>query len=138
METHDEAKDLTTTEQLENSLFVPEFTQKGNVADEAQYKLFYGSANVHMFLTFFYSVYERILKAQELVKSKVDQDFKDDFSKKEWSTKFKTKMQTLIDERFQYFIKSVLTAIGPFNILDPNKYEDVARELLGNEAHLLF
>ena len=92
METHDEIKDLTIIEQLEKSLFVPEFNQKSDVAEEARYKLFYGSANVHMFLTFFYSVYERILKAQELVKSKVDQDFKDDFSNKEWSTKFKTKM----------------------------------------------
>ena len=42
-----------------------------------------------MFLKFFYSVYERILKAQDLVKSKVEQDFKEDFSHNQWSSKFK-------------------------------------------------
>jgi hypothetical protein len=44
----------------------------------------------------------------------------------------------LKDERFQYLIKAILTAITNSNILDTNKYEDVARELLGNEAYLLF
>lgn len=35
-------------------------------------------------------------------------------------------------------IKAILTAITNSNILDTNKYEDVGRELLGNEAYLLF
>lgn len=91
-----------------------------------------------MFMTFFYSVYERILKAQELVKFKVEQDFRDDFSKREWSAKFESKKQCLIDERFQYLIKAILTTMYQSNVLDTNKYEDVARELLGNEAYLLF
>jgi hypothetical protein len=72
------------------------------------------------------------------VRHKVEQDFKEDFSKKQWSTKFEKKKQHLIDERFQYLIKAILTAITNSNILDTNKYEDVGRELLGNEAYLLF
>jgi hypothetical protein len=44
----------------------------------------------------------------------------------------------LIDERFQYLVKAILTAMTNGNVLDTNKYEDVARELLGNEAFLLF
>ena len=91
-----------------------------------------------MFLILFYSVYERILKAQTLVRRKVEQDFKEDFSKKQWSTKFEKKKQHLIDERFQYLIKAILTTMTNGNIMDTNKYEDVARELLGNEAYLLF
>jgi len=47
-------------------------------------------------------------------------------------------METLIDERFQYLIKSIVTVMSGSNILDTNKYEDIARELLGNEAYLLF
>ena len=35
-----------------------------------------------MFLILFYSVYERILKAQTLVRRKVEKDFLEDFSKK--------------------------------------------------------
>jgi len=65
-----------------------------------------------MFVTFFYSIYERILKAQELVRQKVEQDFLDDFSQNAWSVKFKTRIQTIIDERFQYLVKSILTVMS--------------------------
>lgn len=91
-----------------------------------------------MFMMYFYSIYERILKAQELVKAKVEQDFNDDFSNNEWSAKFQRKKQTLVDERFQYLVKAILTTMSHTNIMDINKYEDMARELLGNEAYLLF
>jgi len=47
-------------------------------------------------------------------------------------------MQTLVDERFQYLVKAVLTTMSHTSIMDNNKYEDMARELLGNEAYLLF
>ena len=89
-------------------------------------------------MMYFYSIYERILKAQELVKAKVEQDFNDDFSNNEWSAKFQRKKQTLVDERFQYLVKAILTTMSHSNIVDINKYEDMARELLGNEAYLLF
>jgi len=69
---------------------------------------------------------------------KVEQDFKDDFSQKEWSVKFKQRIHTVIDERFSYLVKAILTVMTQNSILDTNKYEDVARELLGNEAYLLF
>lgn len=114
------------------------YTRKEGEPEENQYKLYYGPSNAFMFLILFYSVYERILKAQSLVARKVEQDFKEDFSKKQWSTKFEKKKQHLIDERFQYLIKAILTAMTNGNILDTNKYEDVGRELLGNEAYLLF
>lgn len=91
-----------------------------------------------MFLVYFYSVYERTLKAKQLVERKMIQDFKDDFCRKEWSTKFRSRTQTIINERFTYLIKAILTLMSQNNILDTNKYEDVARELLGNEAYMLF
>lgn len=64
-----------------------------------------------MFMTFFYSIYERILKAEDLVRYKVQQDFRDDFSQKEWSIKFKSRIDSICDERFQYLIKSILTVM---------------------------
>lgn len=103
-----------------------------------QYKLFYCPLNVFLFMMYFYSIYERILKAQELVKGKVEQDFHDDFSNNEWSTKFQRKKQALVDERFQYLVKAILTTMSHSSIVDISKYEDMARELLGNEAYLLF
>ena len=123
---------------MNSSIYIPKFVQNKDDEIEDQYKLYYGPSNAFMFITFFYSVYERILKAQQLVKSKVEQDFKDDFSKRQWSVKFQSKKQALIDERFQYLVKAIYTAMCFGNILDAHKYEDVARELLGNEAYLLF
>lgn len=89
-------------------------------------------------MMYFYSIYERILKARELVAVKVEQDFNDDFSKNEWSAKFAKKKQTLVDERFQYLVKAILTTMSHASVMDTSKYEDMARELLGNEAYLLF
>lgn len=65
-----------------------------------KYKLYLCPVNVYQFMTYFYSIYERVLMAQDLVRRKVEQDFFDDFSKKEWSSKFEDKMQSLIEERF--------------------------------------
>lgn len=48
---------------IENSLFIPQFVSNSQLDNEKQYKLLYGPTNVYMFLTFFYSVYDRILKA---------------------------------------------------------------------------
>ena len=131
-------KDMKIGQDLSSSIFIPPYIRKENEPEENQYRLYYGPSNAFMFLFLFYSVYERILKAQTLVRHKVEQDFKEDFSKKQWSTKFEKKKQHLIDERFQYLIKAILTAITNSNTLDSNKYEDVGRELLGNEAYLLF
>ena len=92
---------------------------------QPQYKLFYCPLNVFMFMLYFYSIYDRILKAQELVKAKVEQDFNDDFSNNEWSAKFQRKKQTLVDERFQYLVKAILTTMSHTNIMDINKYSEM-------------
>lgn len=89
-------------------------------------------------MMYFYSVYERVLKARELVAVKIEQDFNEDFSKNEWSQKFAKKKQALADERFQYLIKAILTTMSNPSTMDNSKYEDLARQLLGNEAYLLF
>lgn len=69
-------------ESINSEIFVPGL-------DREKYQLFYGPLNVYMFLVYFYSVYERVLKAKQLVEQKVIQDFKDDFSYQEWFQKFK-------------------------------------------------
>ena len=66
-------------------MFIPRLKKGGN------YKLMYGPLNVYLFLVYFYTIYERILKAKQLVERKVLQDFKDDFGRMEWSAKFKTR-----------------------------------------------
>ena len=60
----------STTESFEEKLleevFLPKFVQ--HKEPKEKYKLFYGPLNIYMFLVFFYSIYERILKAEELVR----------------------------------------------------------------------
>jgi len=88
-----------------------------------------------MFLTYFYSVYERILKAKALIRRKIITDFDNDFSQKKWSIKFHNRIDALVEERFQYFVRAVYTTMSFSNILDTNKYEDLSREFLGNDAY---
>lgn len=121
--------------EIEESLFVPRWDQSGK-----NYKLYFGPTNLYMFLMYFYSVYERVLKAYDLIEAKIDKDFREDFNKQRWSRKFSDpkKRRILTEERFQYFIKAVYTTMCFSNSLDTNKFEDLSRELLGNEAYLLF
>ena len=39
---------------------------------------------MYLFILYFYSVYQRIVKARDLVAEKVTQDFTDDFSERNW------------------------------------------------------
>lgn len=79
---------LKEIEQLEQDFFIPRFVNDRSKPRGERYQLFYAPLNIYMFLVYFYSVYERVLKAKELVSKKVIQDFKDDFSQMEWSVKF--------------------------------------------------
>ena len=65
-------KDLKIGEDLSQSIFIPAYIRKAEEPEENQYRLYYGPSNAFMFLFLFYSVYERILKAQTLVKRKVE------------------------------------------------------------------
>ena len=72
----------TIKKDMNESIFIPHFNLIPSTKEskdesgakkpyEHRYKLYYGPLNVFMFITYFYSVYERVLKAQELVKNKV-------------------------------------------------------------------
>ena len=45
---------------LSDTMFIPKFIS-------SKYKLYFGPTNLYMFLVYFYSIYERIIKAYELV-----------------------------------------------------------------------
>ena len=44
----------------------------------------------------------------------------------------------LVQERFQYLLRAIVTTMCANNTLSINEYEDLARQLLGNDAFLLF
>lgn len=58
-----------------------------------KHRLYYCPFNVYAFLVYFYSVYERILKAKELIKEKIQKDFEEDFSKADLRFKFNEKFK---------------------------------------------
>lgn len=93
-------------------MFIPRYVKDESMPPDERYQLFYGPLNVYMFMVYFYSIYERVIKAKELVTKKVIQDFKDDFSQMEWSLKFQSRTHTLIDERFSYLIKAIVTLMS--------------------------
>ena len=66
-------------------MFIPRFHNDNN------HSLYYCPFDVYAFIVYFYSVYERILKAQELIKEKIQKDFKEDFSKADLRFKFNEK-----------------------------------------------
>lgn len=59
-------------EEIEQSLFLPFY--KGKSGAQEGYSLFYAPPNVFIFLKLFYSLYERVLIAQTLIKDKINQD----------------------------------------------------------------
>ena len=95
------------------------------------YKLFYGSQNYFVFFRQIYTIYERLIKAKQIVSVKVEEELaeKQDDNLTARQAEFK-------QERYELLIGGVINAIN--QTIDANKYEDFARTVLGNKAYLLF
>lgn len=121
-------------------LYLPHFP-----CDKASdYCLLYAPSNIYVFLTFFHSIYERVLKAQDLIREKISQDIAEMSSQDQEQVSEKKEM--FYKERYEHLLKGIYattTSSGTIpatsvNIMDHNKYEDFARQLLGQNAFLLF
>mmetsp|Transcript_33824 Transcript_33824/g.32937 ORF Transcript_33824/g.32937 Transcript_33824/m.32937 type:complete len:119 (+) Transcript_33824:2264-2620(+) len=106
---------------IENSIFLPYFKK--------EYKLMFGSQFFYIYFKQFYTIYERLLKARELVDLKVEEDLKG-------RAFFEEKIKYFKKERLDIFIGLVLATLN--SSFDSNKYEDFSRNLLGGRAYLLF
>ena len=91
---------------LEESLFVPHF-KKG-------YSLLYAPSNIFMFIKFFYALYERILKAKDLIIDKILEDLQEMNA----SDRAKTGIsdQEIAEARKGNFVPDENTRIGQFYI----------------------
>ena len=56
-------------DQMESALLLPHCPPKST-----DYSLLYAPSSVFMFIKFFYATYERVLKAQDLVREKINHD----------------------------------------------------------------
>ena len=95
------------------------------------YKLMIATQHYYIFFKQVYTIYERLIKASDLINQKVDEDLllRQNEALNEHANDYKL-------ERFDVFIGGILSAMS--GTLDTSKYEDFARQLLGSRAYLLF
>lgn len=103
--------------EVDDALFLPFYSNKA--AEEENYQLLYAPSNVFIFLKLFYTLYERILIAQTMVREKINQDLAemsvDDKIKyglcPEDSLEGKVDLDLLNDvfykERYEYLLKGI-------------------------------
>lgn len=111
-------------------LYLPHFP-----SDKAEdYSLLYAPSNIFIFLTFFHSIYERVLKGKELIMEKIEQDITE-MSIDDQKMVSKNK-DMFFKERYEHLLKGIyatttsvsgLPTTSSLNIMDHNKYEDFAR-----------
>jgi hypothetical protein len=97
-----------------------------------EYKLFFSSQLYFVFFRQLYSLYERLIKAKQIIREKVEEDLTELHGLKERADEFRR-------EKFDLFLSGVLCAIkNNKDSMDQNKYEDFTRALFGSKAYLLF
>ena len=107
------------------------------------YSLIFGTHHIYLVFKTIASIYERLVKAKQLISAKVELDCeRSDIVETigltgEQLTMFK--QQTII-ERFKLFINAVIGTLSqaPNKKLDPSNYEDIVRMIMGDQAYLLF
>jgi histone deacetylase complex regulatory component SIN3 len=87
------------------------------------YSLLYGTELVYVVIKMISTIYERLLKARQLVEVHSEEIFK---------------TEKYSSERFDLFVSLVLLTLSAERKLEANAYEDMVRELLGKDAYLLF
>lgn len=101
------------------------------------YSLIFGTHHFYSVFKTIASIYERLVKAKQLVSAKVDSDLERDEIKavvnkegQELAT-FKQKAKV---ERFKLFVNALVGTLSqtPQKKLDPANYEDITRTLMGD------
>ena len=108
------------------------------------YSLMLGSMQIYLVFKSIATIYERFVKAKQLIKQRVDIDLQradikevvgisdpaalDDFKEK------------VCVERFKLFVNALVGTLSqtPNKKLDPANYEDIVRTIMGEQAYLLF
>jgi hypothetical protein len=112
-----------------NCLYLPHFPN--DKPDD--YCLLYAPSNIFIFLTFFHSIYERVLIAKDLIAEKINQDIAE--MSPEDQQLVSAKKDMFVKERYEHLLKGIYTtttSMGALpttstHIMDHNKYEDFAR-----------
>jgi len=107
------------------------------------YSLIFGTHHLYLVFKTIASIYERLVKAKQLIAEKVEMDFKrsdvkDIVSFDDENLALFKKRVTV--ERFKLFINALVGTLSqtPHKKLDPSNYEDIVRLLMGDQAYLLF
>lgn len=87
------------------------------------YSLLFSTELVYIVIKMISTIYERLLKARQLVETRSEELFK---------------TEKYSNERFDLFVSLVLLTLSSERKQEANIYEDLVRELLGKDAYLLF
>ena len=107
----------------------------------------FGTQPIYLVFKLVATIYERLVKAKQLVRTKVEEDLAktetlealglaDD--SKETQSKLNDFKISAITERFSMLISSLIGTISVTQRLDSSNYEDIARHFMGSQAYLLF
>lgn len=144
----------------DDSIFVPHYKK--------DYGLLFAPINTYMFVKFFHALYERVCFAKVLIREKIDADLAemshdDKVTARICDTEGNVDpalVELFFKERYEHLLKGIFATtsglshggglqsslLGSLHIgyshnhhlMDHNKYEDFARQLLGKNAFLLF
>jgi len=145
---------------ISSCLFLPHLKKSDETS--APYSLCYAPQNVYMFIKFFYGIYERVLKAKDLIYEKLLQDLaemslaqkqKAGICDGQTGAFVSSQLDLFFKERYEFLLKGIFATTTMQNsqglmhtgsvsggnlLIDHSKYEDFARVLLGKNAFLLF
>lgn len=114
---------------ISEAIFEP---RRGGIVDETtssrseETQIFYGTKNLYVFLRFFFVLYERLYKAQEISRS-----FEDSEKTQQLTIQEKNELSLQRYTTFKVILHGSLK-------LKETKYEDYLRSLFGKQAFLLF
>ena len=128
-------------DQQRSTMLVPEY-KKG-------YSLLFGSSHFYIVFKMISTIYERLIKARQLITEKVNDDMakpniKEVFISEKGEPLSDDKLASfkkeLIEERFEILLSAVIGTLSqaPHKKLDTANYEDIVRNLMGGQAYLLF
>ena len=107
----------------------------------------YGTQAFYLVFKLLATIYERLVKAKQLVKEKVEEDLKKEETlelvgmageDEETQKRLAAFKEDAIRERFSMMVSATVGTLSVAQKVDSSNYEDIARLFMGRQAYLLF
>ena len=111
------------------------------------YSVMFGTQYFFLVFKMLATIYERLVKAKQLIQAKVEDDLANrellevislTADDEETKTKLEAFKASASRERFSMMVSAVISNMAVAQKLDSSNYEDIARLYMGSEAYLMF